>query len=188
MLSNIKPKTGRLLLAEPFMNCPEFDRTVVLLCEHDEEKGTFGLVINRKLKETLSDIIPEVEDFHAPLYYGGPVGENTLYFLHDYPELINGSIKIQEGIYMGGDFEQIKTLINTRQIDPRFIRFYVGYSGWDGGQLKDEMSTNSWMVIPSQSKYIFSTQSDNLWREVLRDTNDDHFRIISHFPESPSLN
>ena len=188
MLSNIKPKTGSFLLAEPFMNSPEFDRTVVLLCEHNNEKGTFGLVINRRLEGTLGSVLPDMESFDAPLYYGGPVGENTLYFLHDYPELIEGSTKIVDGIYMGGDFEQIKTYINTRQIDPRFIRFYVGYSGWEAGQLSDEMATNSWIVVPGESRYVFSADSKDLWREVLRGTNDDHFRIISHFPESPSLN
>ncbi|MGB1241681.1 MAG: YqgE/AlgH family protein [Chitinophagales bacterium] len=188
MLSNIKPKTGRFMLAEPFMNCPEFDRTVVLLCEHDEEKGTFGLVVNRKMEESLSSLVPDLDGFDVPLYYGGPVGENSLYYLHDYPELIEGSVKISEGIYMGGDFEQLKSHINTRKIDPRFIRFYVGYSGWEAGQLTEEMGTNSWIVVPSESKYVFSSGSKNLWREVLRDTNDDHFRIISHFPEYPSLN
>ncbi len=170
------------------MNCPEFDRTVVLLCEHNDEEGTFGLVINRKLKQSLADVVPDIEGFDAPLYYGGPVGENSLYFLHDYGDLIKGSTKIADGVYMGGDFDQIKTYINTRQIDPRFIRFYIGYSGWESGQLKEEMSTNSWMVVQSEARYVFSADSKDLWREVLRGTNDDHLRIISHFPESPSLN
>ena len=182
------PQKGRLLISEPFMGDPYFKRTVVLLCEHDKKTGSFGLVLNRQLDLYLADALPEIADFNAPLYYGGPVEPETLHFLHSYGDLFDDSVEVGKGIYWGGDFEKLKSYMNTRQISPSNIRFYMGYSGWNGTQLTDEMKDSSWIVAPSQAQYIFAQNADQLWRQVLRDMGDDHYRIMSHFPEYPSLN
>lgn len=184
----LQPQKGRLLISEPFLLDPNFKRSVILLCEHNED-GSFGLVLNKKLDLTLSEVVPDLDFFDASLYYGGPVEpKSTLHYLHNYGDMIDGSVQLSEGIYWGGDFEQVIRYFNTGQIEPTFIRFFLGYSGWETKQLDDEMDDKSWIVAPAQAKYIFDNESPELWREVLRDLNDDNYRVMSHFPESPSLN
>ena len=83
----IEPAPGILLIADPFLKDPNFLRTVVFLCEHKEE-GSFGFVLNRQYVNTLDELIPELEGFKIPVYYGGPVQPDTIHFLHEYPEEI----------------------------------------------------------------------------------------------------
>lgn len=183
---NNKPASGKLLLAEPFMWDDNFKRTVILLCTHNED-GSFGLVLNRQLEYKLSDALPECDAFDAPLYYGGPVEPNTLHYIHSYGNMLAGSVKLNKGLYLGGDFEQLKSMINLGQIENNRIRFYVGYSGWDPKQLQEEMESNSWIVANSQPAYIFSDEPTEIWRKVLTDMGGD-YKVMANFPENPSLN
>ena len=80
----IEPGAGILLISDPFLKDPNFMRTVVFLCEH-QEQGSFGFVLNRKYENTIDEIIPELEGYKLPVYYGGPVQTDTLHFLHQYP-------------------------------------------------------------------------------------------------------
>ena len=178
---------GKLLLAEPFMRDKNFSRSVVLLCEHNE-KSTFGLILNRRMENVLSDVMPDLDFFNAPLFYGGPVEPNHLHYLHAYGDLVEGSIKVDDGVYWGGDFERIKSLMAMGGIQANAIRFYVGYSGWDPGQLKEEMKESAWIVTDNIYRYVFEEEPDNLWRTVLRNTGIDEHRIMSHYPESPIFN
>ena len=109
------------------------------LTEHHED-GTIGFVLNRKYENTLDELLPEVEGFKLPVYYGGPVQMNTIHFLHRYPEEIQGGVEVMKGVYWGGDFDSVIALINSGKVDPEKIRFYIGYSGWSPGQLDTEMA------------------------------------------------
>ena len=187
----MKPTTiskGQLLISEPFLSDKDFKRSVVLLCEHSKANGSFGLVINRQLDLKLYNFIPDLQGFESCLYYGGPVEQETLHYLHTYGELLEGSIKVTDGIYRGGDFDQLKTYINTHIISPQNIRFYIGYSGWESDQLDNELQEKSWIQTPAAPKYIFSKDPQKLWRTALRDIGTDDYRIMSHLPEYPSLN
>ena len=133
----IEPGPGILLIADPFLKDPNFLRSVVLLCEHKEE-GSFGFVLNRQYKNTLNELIPELEGHQLSVYYGGPVEEDTIHFLHQYPDEIPGGNEVMKGIYWGGDFEALVNLIKNDAIDTNKIRFFIGYSGWSGGQLGDD--------------------------------------------------
>ncbi|HXP49048.1 MAG TPA: YqgE/AlgH family protein, partial [Bacteroidia bacterium] len=128
-----KPEKGTLLLAEPFMESAEFKRSVILLAEHND-KGTMGFIINRKLNVTPTQAIDDFPEFDDELYYGGPVNSDQLFYLHTKPTLLEGSIEVMPGIYMGGDYEELKKLIDIKKITPKDIRFFVGYSGWSAGQ------------------------------------------------------
>ncbi|MFN3939561.1 MAG: YqgE/AlgH family protein, partial [Chitinophagales bacterium] len=105
---NVKPAVGSILLSEPFMLDPHFKRTVILICEHDEQNGSVGFILNKTVNSVkVSDALVDFEMVQTPLFYGGPVAHDTLHYLHSYGEMINDSILISEGIYWGGDFEQI---------------------------------------------------------------------------------
>ena len=81
MLNKAQPLKGSLLISEPFMMDPNFKRSVLLLTEHNEE-GTVGYVLNQKSSFFLNDVIPDCPDADFPIYIGGPVGADTLHFIH----------------------------------------------------------------------------------------------------------
>jgi putative transcriptional regulator len=132
-------KAGQLLLSEPFMPDENFRRTVVLVCEHTPDNGTVGLIINKPINLRLNDIMEDFPAFKGKVFLGGPVGTDTLQFLHSLGNLVEGSVKLAENLYWGGNFEQIKMLMLEEKIKPNDIRFYLGYSGWTVGQLHSEL-------------------------------------------------
>jgi putative transcriptional regulator len=181
------PKRGDLLVSEPFLPDPNFERTVVLLCEHNEE-GSFGFVLNKPSLLKYSDVMEEAYDFNAALFIGGPVQQDTLHFLHRTGELIEGSIEIGKGIYWGGNYEQLQVLIDTKQLKPEDFKFFIGYSGWGSGQLEMEMREKTWIVsnvaTPSQ---VFDMDAEKLWKIVLKNMGG-KYKMISNYPIDPRLN
>ncbi|OCX53281.1 hypothetical protein BEL04_02955 [Mucilaginibacter sp. PPCGB 2223] len=187
MLSTITPAAGRLLISEPFMMDPNFKRSVILLTEYSEV-GAMGFVLNQLSEYVLSDIMPDVAYAEIPLYKGGPVGNNTLHFIHRCPEKIEDGIEITNGIYWGGDFEMVKGLINNYQLTDADIRFFIGYSGWTEGQLDDELQEDTWMVTDKFSPdLLFSHNEDTLWKETVVSLGQ-RYAHIANFPENPTLN
>jgi putative transcriptional regulator len=181
-----KPAKGMLLLAEPFMDSPEFKRSVILLTEHGD-KGTMGFIINRKLNITPTQAIEDFPDFEDELYFGGPVSSDQLFYLHTKPALLEGSIEVMPGVYMGGDYDTLKHLIDVKKITSEDIRFFVGYSGWSSGQLKKEIKDNSWIVLPATVDHFKARTTTNLWKEILKGLGG-KYSVVADFPEDPTLN
>eukprot|EP01037_Dinobryon_pediforme_P000763 gene763-767_t len=187
MLSSISAAAGRLLISEPFMMDPNFKRSVILLTEYSEA-GAMGFILNHVSDFLLGDILPEVSYSEIPVFTGGPVGGNTLHFIHRCPEKIDGGIEIGAGIFWGGDFEAIKEMINNYQLTADEIRFFMGYSGWTPQQLDDEIKEDSWIVASQlHTDTIFTKNEENLWREVVIGLGQ-RYAHIANFPENPALN
>jgi putative transcriptional regulator len=182
----IEPGPGILLIADPFLKDPNFLRTVVFLCEHKEE-GSFGFVLNRQYENTIDELIPELEGHKIPVYYGGPVQQDTLHFLHQYPEEIPGGQEVLKGIYWGGDFDAVISLLKKDGIDSSKIRFYIGYSGWGSGQLNDEMTEKTWLTLKANRKLLFHIDYRELWKESLKQMGGD-YEMMVNFPIDPRLN
>ena len=182
----IEPASGILLIADPFLKDPNFLRTVVFLCEHKDE-GSFGFVLNRRYENTLDELIPELEGHQLPVYYGGPVQVDSLHFLHQYPDLIPGGQEILKGIYWGGDFDALVNLVKNNKVDSNKIRFYIGYSGWSEGQLKNEMTEKTWLTVKANRKLIFPKNHTEIWKDSLRHLGGDYEMMIN-FPLDPQLN
>lgn len=177
---------GILLIADPFLKDPNFKRTVVFLCEHQDE-GSFGFVLNKSYEYTLNELVSGLDDLKIPVFYGGPVQIDTIHFLHQYPDQIPGGFEITDGIFWGGDFETAISLIRSKEIDPQRIRFYIGYSGWGSGQLSDELKEKSWLTVQANRKIIFHKQADEIWKESLRLLGGEYEMMIN-FPIDPQLN
>jgi len=187
MLNNIKPKTGRLLISEPFMVDPNFKRSVVLLTEHGED-GTVGYILNQVGDLLLKDVIQDLWAADNQIYFGGPVASDTLHFIHRAYDKLQSGEEIGNGIYWGGNFETLKILINTNAIDENEIKFFMGYSGWDTGQLEQELKQNAWMVSDiSHPDIIFGSDDEKLWRDVIVNLGP-KYAHVSNFPIDPSLN
>ncbi len=150
----ISPQQGILLIADPFLKDSNFMRSVILMCRHNEE-GSFGFVLNKLFNQTLGDLISEMEGYDIPVYTGGPVQMDTVHYIHQYPELLPDSQLISGNIYWGGDFEKLKTLIKNEEVDISKIKFFIGYSGWNNGQLEDELSQKSWLTATSNRNIVF---------------------------------
>ena len=184
--TNLSPAKGMLLISEPFLEDPNFDRTVILLCEHNEQ-GSFGFVVNKSANLTLKEVVEISESNDQQLYIGGPVEHNTLHFIHRFPSLDN-AVEIVNGIYWGGDFDQLLSLLDTGQATEEDVKFFVGYSGWDTEQLGEEVKLNSWIVSDIKDPdLLFLQEEDKLWKKVL-DGLGGKFSIYSNYPSDPRLN
>ena len=182
-----KLKKGQLLIAEPsIIGDLSFNRSVVLLAEHNKE-GSVGFILNKALKYTIRDLVPDI-DANFKIYNGGPVEQDNLYFIHNVPELITNSIEISSGIFWGGDFELTRNLINEGKIKKDNIRFFLGYTGWETLQLENEMESNSWIITENlyQNKIIGKSTTD-FWKEKILELGGDYI-IWSNAPENPMLN
>jgi putative transcriptional regulator len=182
-----KLKKGHLLIAEPsIIGDQSFNRSVILLADHNSN-GSVGFIINKPLKYTINDLVPEI-DAKFKIYNGGPVEQDNLYFIHNIPELIPNSIEISNGIYWGGDFESTKSLINNGVIDKKNIRFFLGYTGWEPKQLETEMNSNSWIIAKnSYENKIIGKSTTHFWKEKIIELGGDYL-IWSNAPENPILN
>jgi putative transcriptional regulator len=178
--------SGKILIAEPFMEDPYFKGAVVFLCECRNENA-FGLILNKPTEMKVHEVVEDFPAVENNIFYGGPVQPNTLHYLHKRGDLFSDATEVQEGIYWGGDFERLIFLLDTKQLQPQEIRFFFGYSGWEEGQLNREVKENSWFIGKGLSEYLFEEDPKELWRTVLRNMGD-RYQIIANFPENPSLN
>ncbi len=185
-MSRIRIKSGKVLLAEPFMLDPNFKRAAVLLCDHGKE-GSIGFILNKKLDMNVEQLIADFPDFSAPVYYGGPVQTDTIHYIHNYGDLLEESREIGQGIWWGGSFEKLKFLISTGMIEASNIRFFVGYSGWSEGQLREEMNIGSWVVADMDPNYLFKSRSEVLWQQIMSNKGQ-AYSVIATMPDSATWN
>ncbi|NVK28205.1 MAG: YqgE/AlgH family protein [Flavobacteriia bacterium] len=181
-----KPMSGSILIAEPFLGDPNFDRSVVLLTEHGDE-GTVGYVLNRPLDVKIQGLLPDFPEFESRIYNGGPVEQSNLYFLHNRPDLFEGAIQVSETVFWGGDFDRLREVASLGILNPDEIRFFLGYSGWGRGQLESELEEQSWMVLPPTAIDIFHSNPEEMWKDVIARQGGD-YQLWANAPSDPLLN
>ncbi|MEM7551271.1 MAG: YqgE/AlgH family protein [Bacteroidota bacterium] len=186
--NNEVPAKGNLLLSEPLLPDPNFERTAILLCEHNDE-GSFGFVLNKKAPVKLSEIMDYSSAFDDDLYLGGPVQQDTLHFIHTNALELEGGNEILDNVVWGGNFEQLMAYVNNEQIQRDDIRFFLGYSGWSPGQLEEELRQNSWILFKNvTTSMIFEEQyKESLWKEVLNQMGG-KYKLFPNYPKDPNLN
>lgn len=185
-LNKIKPARGKVLISEPFINDEFFKRSIILLCEHNED-GTFGFVLNNYLDLKLSDLIEELPELNTKVSIGGPVNSDNLYYLHTLGDKLPGSLPVTDTISMGGDFNELITLMETQPLDESQIRFFVGYSGWEINQLESELEQNSWLVGEASDAELMDVSIEDLWKKILERMGS-NYSMIAKYPEDPNLN
>jgi putative transcriptional regulator len=184
---SVTPQRGDLLISEPFLPDPNFERTVVLICENNED-GSIGFILNKPSLVSFSDVFEELGHFNKKLLVGGPVQQDSMHFLHRGVLNLDGGTKIGEGIYWGGNFEQLKILIQNHRINTSEVIYFLGYSGWAPGQLDEELKENSWIVSSGATEsQVFDLDPELLWREALKNMGG-KFRMFSNYPTDPRLN
>lgn len=181
-----KPKAGQTLLSVPFLMDPYFRRSVIALCEHNA-LGSVGLILNKRLDLGINEIITEFPEFDSIVHYGGPVQTDSIQFLHRLGGLLEGAKRISQDVYWGGDFENLKFLIEQKLVTPNDIRFYVGYSGWSEGQLDAEMETGSWVLGDLSANYLFQFDPEVVWEKAMGHKGE-NYKVIAQIPNEMLLN
>jgi putative transcriptional regulator len=183
--TGITPEAGRILIAEPLLPDPHFQRGVVYLCSHNNE-GSFGFILNKPLDKTLDYFIETLDRGDINVYLGGPVDPTSIHFLHKQPALIGGDL-INDGIYMGGDFSLAISSLQDNKLDADDIVFFVGYSGWGEQQLNDEIDKKSWLVSETNQLQLFDNNKEALWENSIL-ALDKEYHVLTKLPKDPSLN
>lgn len=175
---------GNILIAQPTFNDLTFNRSVILVIEHNEH-GSIGFVLNKPLKHSINMYVYELEsDFQV--YEGGPVDSEHIFYLHSRPDLIRDSEHIYDNVFWSGNYDDVKKAINKEIITEDEIRFFLGYSGWSQNQLEGEVNENAWIVFANEIN-IFQEWDANLWRSQLRKLGGEHL-IWLNTPADPSMN
>lgn len=188
-INSSAPTQGALLVAEPFLREEFFNHAVVVLVEYDAKGSAMGIVLNRQLDINVQSLVAEiVYEEPIPVYCGGPLSPDRLYYIHTIGNLIPNSQEIFPGLYVGGDFDQIIKYVNSHEQIDRQIRFFLGYSGWDKGQLADELRHHVWAVTHVRECEILLDGTDNAyWHKIVR-LMGKRYRGWLYHPISPSDN
>jgi putative transcriptional regulator len=186
-MSRFDLKNGKLLIAEPFMQDPHFKKSVLALCDYTKQDGAVAFILNRPTNLKMDEVMHDFPEFDSLIYYGGPVANDTIHYIHRAGELVEGSREIIPGLFWGGDFNKLKILIKTAVINPMDIRFYIGYAGWTAGQLEEELDIKSWVVDDIDINYPFLKDSLDLWQTCLQ-TKGNHLAVLADMSDSVSLN
>ncbi len=176
-----KARRGRILLADPFSNDDYFGRAVVFLCEHNSE-GSFGFILNNFLGIDLHEVAKNFPKFNTRVALGGPVDTQSIYFIHTLGDKIEGSQYVSDGIYIGGNYDQVIQLIEEEKVSNKEVRFFLGYSGWTAQQLDEEISNHAWIVVPVINQLeVMDFSIEQLWERYMK-REGKKYDLLSKFP------
>src|SRR5436190_3985031 len=177
---------GQLLLDSGQLQGSFFQRTVLLVCQHDSE-GAFGLVLNRTTGNNVGEMIvadlPEsLKSF--PLFLGGPVQPSALSFL--YSDSFIPDANVIPNLSLGHSLDSLCDIGESFSPE-RKIKMFAGYAGWSPGQLEEEMKRNAWLSHPASLDLVFETNPGQLWQSILQKKGW-KYKLLSQMPEDISLN
>jgi putative transcriptional regulator len=185
-MESLKPACGRFLISDPSLQDFYFRKSVVILAEHNKE-GSFGLIVNKPVSVQLSEIVKDFPPFDSAVYLGGPIKTDSLFYIHTCGDVVKDSMKILDGLYWGGDIDQIQDLILKGSLLPDQIRFFIGYSGWSSGQLDQELELKSWVVSQAHKKHVLTNKPDKLWNNLLLAMGGE-YKLWANFPADVTMN
>lgn len=182
----VEPATGRVLLSEPLLQDFYFRRSAVLLVDHSDD-GTFGVILNKPISTRITEIMPDLNGFDAPLFIGGPVDPKSVFFVHQHGDLITGSEHITGNLFWGGNIADAVEGIRSGVIQPSTIRFFLGYSGWGVSQLESELKNNAWAVAVPEAEALIKMKPETIWPGLVRQLGHD-YRFWTLLPADPQYN
>lgn len=185
--NHVVPAQGNVLISEPFLCDQFFGRSVILVVEHSVGSGTMGLMLNKPMPLFLSDILSGFDaNGDIPVYRGGPLSMDRLFYLHTLAH-VQGALNIVDDLFLNGDFDAIRDYIVQGNPVKGKLRFFLGYSGWGEGQLREEVLDNTWMVGHGGCACVMDDNVPRLWENELSKLGD-KYRLWSHFPQIPTFN
>jgi putative transcriptional regulator len=164
------PAAGQFLVATDKLDDPNFAETVVLIIQYDEDEGTVGVIVNRRSQVPLSKVFSKKGVTDDPVFAGGPVDLRAVQALLRSPTKPTDAIHIIEDVYATGNKEQIEKSLGSRT-GPSKFRVYLGYAGWESGQLEAEIQMGAWSILRATPTTIFDENPDSLWDRLNRQAN-----------------
>jgi len=149
----IAMQRGTFIKSTALLDGDYFENTVIYISGYDA-KGATGFVINKKFPRRFNELQEFRHSLPFPLYEGGPVDVEHLFILHRRPELITGSALVSGTMYTSGNFSEVVKHINNKTLTEDDIVLFVGYCGWDAGELEAEIAEGSWKIINDQPKDV----------------------------------
>ena len=162
------------LVAAPHMRDPNFERSVVLMIEHDDQQGSFGLIVNREAEIDLSAVLgamrvpldaPVDIARHPPILAGGPVSPELGWIVHSAAWSRPETKRITSDVAVTASVEILKAI--SRGDGPREYALFLGYAGWGPGQLIAEIRTGAWITVPFERDLVFSVPFAARWVTAL---------------------
>ena len=185
--NNRLPEKGKILISEPFLRDFHFQRSVILLVEHNEN-GSMGFVLNKKTDLIINDFIDGMEQIpRIPIFLGGPVSYDHLFFIHSCGEVIPGSIPIDDHLFFDGDFESLNYYLKSGRPLEGTLKFFLGYSGWTKDQLVREINQDTWLVSQSPYRDIMLADDESFWKQSVKSIGGKYLTWIN-YPKDPLLN
>lgn len=148
---------GAILTSSVFLDEPNFYKSLIFITQNNSS-GATGFIINRQHPRKLNELAEFANSKPLPLHSGGPVEEEKLFFIHRRPDLIDEGTLISDSIYLGGNFKQAIMHINNNTLAENDIRLFVGYCGWDAGELEAEVEEGSWIVSNKSIAVFFANE------------------------------
>ncbi len=177
---------GQLLLDGGKLRGSFFNRTVLLICQHDAD-GAFGLVLNRSSGKCVGDmVVADLPDKlkEEVLFLGGPVQPSALSFLHT--DTFVPHANVMPNLNLGHSLDTLMELGESYSSTQK-VRLFAGYAGWSPGQLDDEMKREAWIVHPASLDLVFEADPINLWKAIISKKGW-KYRLMSEGPEDLSWN
>ncbi|MDR1102796.1 MAG: YqgE/AlgH family protein [Tannerella sp.] len=186
--NDLCPGKGKILISEPFLQEAYFQRSVVLLVEHNI-KGSIGLVVNKQTGLIVNDFFSELKNLpDIPIFLGGPVSSNHLFFIHSLgPDVVPDGVQVCENLRFDGNFEALRDYLSEGHPAKGVVKFFLGYSGWESNQLNTEIVRNSWLVSHSSPESILLAEGDSFWNHAVERLGDPYSAWIN-YPKFPEMN
>src|SRR6185369_1724288 len=177
---------GQLLLDSGQLRGSFFQRTVVLICQHDAQ-GAFGLVLNRATgsnvgEAVVADLPERLKD--CPLFLGGPVQGSALSFLHT--DSFIPEANVMANLALGHSLESLVEISESFSAT-RKVKLFAGYAGWSPGQLEEEMRRNAWLTHPASIELVFDIEPAKLWPMILQQKGW-KYKLLAQMPDDLSSN
>ena len=175
---------GKLLIASPALDDPNFSRTVVLITEHGDD-GAMGIVLNRPADTEVAEVIPELTAIatEEPVFLGGPVEPEALVVLGEFNDVDKAAWLVVADVGLVAattDLDELPAAV-------RRGRVYAGFSGWGPGQLEAELEEEAWIVEPPIPPELFPDDPMTLWSDVL-ERKGGQYALVARMPDDPSMN
>ena len=164
--------TNQLLIAMPALGDPNFAQTVALVCDHTEH-GALALILNKPLPMRMGEIFQQLEIeigdgplSARPVLRGGPMQTDRGFVIHPAAGQWDSTLKVSGTLHVTTSRDILSAI--ARGEGPQEALVALGYAGWDGGQLEDEIRANAWLSAPADSAIIFDLPFESRWEAAAR--------------------